>query len=81
LGEGDGSGEEAARQALRGKARRHFIFDQEARGVAAGRNAQAFARCVGMRLDGAFADVQHARDLLRLKMARDQPQNLFLAFG
>ena len=81
LGEGDGSGEEAARQALRDNARCHFIFDQQARGVAAGRHAEAFSRRVGVRLDGAFADVEYARDLLRLQMAGDEPQNLFLALG
>ncbi len=57
------------------------MLDQYARGVAAGGDAQAFARRVGMGLDGAFADIEGARDFLRLEMLRDQPQDLFLAFG
>lgn len=57
------------------------MLDQHTRGVAAGGHAQPLARRVGMGFDGAFADLERARDLLRLKVLRDQPQDLFLALG
>ena len=49
------------------------MLDQQTRGVAAGRDTQPFARHIRMGLDGAFADLQHARDFLRLQVLRDQP--------
>jgi hypothetical protein len=55
------------------------VFDQHARGIAAGGDTQPFTRRIGMGFDGAFADLEDARDFLRLKVLRDQPQDLFLA--
>ncbi len=80
MGEEGGRRREGPRQAFDGQARSQFVFDQQPRGVARGRDAQPLARGVGMGLDGAFADLEDARDLLRLKVLGDQPQNLFLAF-
>ena len=57
------------------------MFDQHARGIAAGRDAKPFTRRIGMGFDGAFADLEDARDFLRLKVLCDQPQDLFLALG
>jgi hypothetical protein len=57
------------------------VFDEQAGGVPAARDAQAPARRVGMGLDGAFADLEDTSDFLGLEMLGDQPQDLLLALG
>ncbi len=78
---GGSEGDGGTHRPLDRQARGDVVLDDQARGVAAGRHAQPFARRIGVSLDRAFADLQQARDFLRLQVLGDQPQNLFLALG